>query len=342
MTPSQMASPRRVLVLKLLALGDVIMASTIIGAIRRQWPEVHLTWATGARLAPLVSRFSGVDRVLAIDETDLLTGRGLSRVAALLRAWYAIGRGGWDIGFVGHTDTRYKLLLAFAGIRDVRMHREGSPRGSLPTDRWMGFEYAAMVSGDGGVDEASVELAQLQGPSPRRTREVLLAPGGARNLLRDDHLRRWPLAHWVQLAGALCAAGERVVLIGAPEDAAEGTAIAEAVPQVENAIGKTSLPQLIDRVAGAQLLITHDSGTLHVAALTRTPVLALFGPTNPVQFVSPRAAVTVASAAASLACAPCYNGRHYAPCTLNRCLADLGVESVVASARVLLGDQSVL
>ena len=335
-----MATPYRVLIVKLLALGDVVMASTLIGAIRRRWPDAHITWVTGQRLAPLVSRFAGVDCVIPLDEEALLVGRATSRVVAMARAWRTIGRGGWQLGIVAHADRRYAALLALAGVRETRIVRAGLfPRGPL-SGIWMGHEYARLVSHDFDSNDASVSLATLQGPAPARTWEVLLAPGGARNLLRDDHLRRWPLTHWVRLAAELAAAGERVCLVGTTEDQEEGRQIVDAVPQVENAIGQSTLSQFVDRIATARLLVTHDSGPLHLAALTRTPTVALFGPTNPIERLYPGAPVIVVSAASGLPCAPCYDGRNYAPCLLNRCLTDVPVESVLASARRLLDDTS--
>ena len=65
--------------------------------------------------------------------------------------------------------------------------------------------------------------------------------------------------------------------------------------------------------------------------MTRTPAVALFGPTDPQQFVAPQADVTVMSNAAGLECAPCYDGKAYAPCGLNRCLTEVPVGRVAGA-----------
>lgn len=324
----------RVLIVKLAAMGDTVMASTMPGAVRARWPEAHITWVTGAALAPLVGRFEGVDRVVVIDADALLAGRGIPRLGAALRAYWAIGRGPFDVALLAHADPRYRVLLRGTRVRDLRVFGGGRHAGPLP-GRWHGEAYARLAS------DAPARFARLrwpEGAAPARAgaRHVLLAPGGARNVLRDNPLRRWPVEHWCAVATALDAAGCRLTVIGAPSDAVETSAVLRAVPRAEDAVGKDSIERLLARIAAADAVVTHDSGVSHLAQLSDTPTVALFGPTPPASFVAPQARVTVLSAAAGLACAPCYDGRDYAPCALNRCLADLPPARVVEAVLALL------
>lgn len=336
----------RVLILKLAAMGDCIMASTLIAAVRDRWPAAHLTWVTGDGLAPLVRRFDGVDRVIGVDADALLAGRGLRRIAAALRAAAAIGRGPYDLALVAHFDPRYRLLLRAARIRETRGAHDGAVARAPRPGHWHGEEYARLVLDESEVvaqRSVSPRLGCVTWPTGRppqrpRRRDVLLAPGGARNVLRDNPLRRWPIEHWQALARALHAAGCHLTVIGARSDAAEAEAVLRAVPEAANAVGKDSLDGLLDRLASADAIVTHDSGTLHLAQLTDTPAVALFGPTPPASFVAPTARVTVVSAAAGLACAPCYDGRDYAPCALNRCLSDVPPARVTAAVESLLAE----
>lgn len=348
----------RVVLVKLAALGDVIMASTLVGALRTRWPESQLTWVTGTPLAPLVGRLDGVDSILPVDTAALLTGRLPARVAALAAAWRAIGRQPYDLGLVAHTDPRYASLLWGARVRAVRRFRVGplgSPHGADAAGQdaspreWMGAAYARMLDGLNGDHPrpSPPRLARLQLSPEELARgkpahgAVLVAPGGARNLLRDNPLRRWPLSQWVALTRALVAAGHRVVLVGSPEDTDEAAALTAAVPAVTSLVGRTTLLELAALLARARLLVSHDSGPMHLAALTRTPTVALFGPTDPAVFVPPGAAVVVASAAANLPCAPCYDGKGYAACRSNRCLNEVTSVQVMRAVDVLLADRPV-
>lgn len=325
----------RALIVKLAAMGDTVMASTMLGAIRARHPEAHITWVTAHGLVPLVRRFRGVDEVRGIDADALLAGRGVRRWTAALRAVWTIGRGPWDLALVAHADPRYAALLRGARIRDVRVVRDGAPKG-----QWHGDAYARFVDEDAVAQFAPLVWPTGAPPARHRARHVLLAPGGARNVLRDNPLRRWPLAHWVALATQLHAEGYRLTVIGAPSDVADAAPVLQAVPSAEDAVGKDSLEQLLHRIAAADAIVTHDSGTLHLAQLTDTPAVALFGPTPPDSFVAPQARVTVVSAAAGLACAPCYDGRDYAPCALNRCLADVPAARVAAAVEAVLAERA--
>jgi heptosyltransferase-2 len=329
------AAAPRVVVVKLAALGDLVMASTLVHAVRTRWPQAHLTWVTGAPLVPLAQRLEGIDRVVPVDTQALLAGGLAHRARAMAQAWWRVGRTPYDLGVVAHTDPRYALLLQGARVRTVRHFRVTPPR----RGEYMGAAYARLV----GEGEAAVQLALLRladdelmlGADARGA--VLLAPGGARNVLRDDALRRWPLGQWVQLARALRDRGERVLLVGGAGDAAEAEAIAGQVPGVENLVGRTSLVALMALVAQARLLVCHDSGPMHLAALTRTPTVALFGPTAPAERMAPGVPMVAVSAAAGLPCAPCYDGREYARCSNNRCLGEVPVARVLAAAGELLG-----
>ncbi|MDQ8161337.1 MAG: glycosyltransferase family 9 protein [Gemmatimonadota bacterium] len=346
-----MSESPHIVVVKLAALGDVVMASTLVDAIRSRWPNAHLTWVTGEAFAPLVTRLSGIDRVVPVNTTQLLRGGWGARAYALQAVWRRLHGPVYHLGVVAHTDARYDALLWGVRVRERRALRNGRgpgllgalgarddrPRAPRP-GQWMGADYARLVLPD-DVDDAdgsspclarlTLEPALVDAAS-EAAGAVVLAPGGARNVLRDDPLRRWPIAHWITLARALRDGGHRVLLVGAAEDRPESQAIMTAVPGVETAVGRTSLLELVALLSRARLLVSHDSGTLHLAMLTRTPAVALFGPTAPAERVPAGMPVVVASAAAGLPCAPCYDGRAYARCALNRCLTEL------SSARVLV------
>lgn len=322
----------RLLIVKLAALGDAVMASTLVGALRDRWPGAHITWVAGRSVAPLARLFEGVDRVIEIDDRRLLRGGVLARGRELFTTWRAVGRG-YDLAFVGHSDRRYAVLTALCGAREVRRVPlgKGSAGGA-----WHGAVYAALAGspespgtpgtpGSPGTPGTPPRFATLRslgaGPVPEVAQQgplVVIAPGGARNVLRDDALRRWPLGHWVELVRQLTQAGCTVVAVGAAHDAAEGAACAAA--GAGDFTGRTELRSLLSMIEGAACVVTHDSGVMHLALLVRSPVVALFGPTAPAERLAPGANVTVMSSAAGLPCAPCYDGTAYAPCTNNQCL----------------------
>jgi heptosyltransferase-2 len=166
---------------------------------------------------------------------------------------------------------------------------------------------------------------------------VALAPGGARNLLREDALRRWPLDRYARLAELLQAEGFQVVLTGAAGDgwvreAFQGSGCLDL-------IGQTSLGDLVALYARCRLVVTHDSGPLHLAALSGARVLALFGPTNPAEKMPPEGSARALWGGEKLACRPCYDGKNYAPCRRNVCLEGVGVEVVFKNAMEMIREK---
>jgi heptosyltransferase-2 len=319
----------RFLIAKIAAMGDVIMASAMLPAIHSACPDAHVTWLTDKALAPLVRRFEGVGEIIAIPAGKLLTGNAWDRAVSLANCWKSLGLRRWDRGIVAHADPRYRLLMAGARITSLTVQPAvRSAERPLP---WMGAQYTALIGEAAGNTPATLaRLIPSHGKATQPARPgIVLAPGGARNVLRDDPLRRWPLAHWRQLATELTRSGYTVTLVGGANDTHDAAAVAAAAPGVVNLAGRTSLEELLALIEYAPLVVTHDSGTLHLAALTRTPAVALFGPTVAAERIPPGAPIAVATAAASLPCAPCYDGRNYAPCAHNRCLADVPVDTVL-------------
>ena len=318
----------RVLLIKLAALGDAVMASTVVAAAQDEWPGAELTWVAGAPVAEMVRTLRGIQRVVQVDDRALLRGSWWARARALIAAWWRIGRG-YDVALVAHTDKRYAVLAVLSGAREVRRHATSD--GETIVGRWHGASYAELVSKAQGARARFAELDVSRFPALTRIGDgrpvVVVAPGGARNALRDDPLRRWPIESWSALTTGLQTAGVHVVIVGGRGDEAEAAACESAGG--ENRCGQTSVGELLALIKQADCVVSHDSSVLHLAMLTGTHCVALFGPTRPADRVPIGAAVTVLSAAEGLACAPCYDGKSYAPCLLNRCLRDVDVKCVM-------------
>jgi heptosyltransferase-2 len=313
----------RVLFVKLGAIGDALMARGLPVELKRLHPQARLTWMAGRSLAPLVALFPGVDRVLAVDDAGLLAGSPPRQALALLGAWGRLGPGRWDQVLVGHADPRYgwMALPAWGPRRSFQA-------GQLPlAGRYHGDEYVRLLTGEAApgaerppLDPLRVMLQpalrrRLGRPGPRR---LLLFAGGARNLLRDDGLRRWPLEHYASLARMAARRGWRVILGGGPGDGWVRPAFQGQ--RLVDLIGACDLPQTLALCSAVDRVLTHDSGPLHLAMAAGAKVTALFGPTQPHEKVDPRAGATVLWGGEAMACRPCYDGRGYADCPDPACL----------------------
>ena len=335
--------PRTVLIVKLAAIGDVVMALPMITALRAQDPATHITWLCGTTVAPLLERVEGIDELVTIDDVAVLAGNQARKAQAVIAGWSALSGRRFDLVLTAHSDPRYRMLAARVRARERRWLGERRPRPRLVPGRYHGDEYVRLVT---DVDDGTA--VRYAAPALRATldaavaerlaaidarRLIALAPGGASNPARDNPLRRWPLERYVELARLLTANGDAVLLTGGDDDrwvraAFEGVGVIDIV-------GATTLPGLAALFARCAAVVTHDSGPLHIARLVDAPVVGLFGPTAPSSVVRGAERLIALWPGVELPCAPCYDGQEFAACASNRCLQRIAPADVAASIAAL-------
>ena len=341
--PDERVVQSKVLIVKVGAIGDVVMAIPAALAAHEASDDVQVTWLCGTAVEPLL-RFAGVaDELVVVDERQLWSANRLARIRAVISVWRRLAGRRFDLVAIGHPDSRYRLLTLLTRARTTR---SWDRRGRRPWPLWGRYHGDENVRLVLGGDEATLlrrPYPAIRFPFDGRLADelgnvssgrVVLVPGSAKNPLRDDALRRWPLEHYVELAQRLVADGRQVVLAGSPDDA--WTREAFSGVEVSDAIGRTSLVELCALMQHSDLVITHDGGPLHLALLAKTRLIALFGPTSPHEKVPEREGVVVLWGGANLACRPCYDGNEYADCPLNVCLRDVSVERVHEEADRLI------
>ncbi|WP_208294848.1 glycosyltransferase family 9 protein [Nitratidesulfovibrio liaohensis] len=103
----------RILIIKLAALGDAVMASTMLPALRERWPDAHITWLCGRGIAPLVNCFKGIDEVVTLDERRLLAGSLPVKAATLAVAVAGLAGRAYDLCLVAHKDVTVQTTPPF-------------------------------------------------------------------------------------------------------------------------------------------------------------------------------------------------------------------------------------
>jgi heptosyltransferase-2 len=231
---------------------------------------------------------------------------------------------------------RYKILTKFTKCADYRSWTGADRLAAIVPGRYHGYEYARLYSRRDDAAMAPPALPQIKVLRDERIDQLLagaggkiclLFPGGASNPLNTDEVRRWRTENYAETARQLIVQGYTVLLCGLQSDeyvlpAFEGIAIV-------NALGKTDLQGLLYLLSKSDLLITHDTGALHLAKLTGTKCIGLFGPVHPRERIGVDERIVPLWMADSLPCAPCYDGKRFAPCTDNQCMKSISVESVI-------------
>jgi heptosyltransferase-2 len=333
----------RLLIVKLGAIGDVIMAIPAVNALRQEGAQID--WICGPAVAPLLACYPWIRPIVA-DDRAILKGSAIERLRALTALWREIGFQKYDLCATLYYDPRYRLIaLPVRAKRKLLLSNSNRTLQLLP-GRHHTDEYARILLGLKDEEKPSAFApvkAEVQPLSPIADtfttssglkHRVVLAPGGARNDLRDDALRRWPVASYVSLAKALNDRGIEVILIGGPQD--DWILPFFLGIDVQDQVGKLSLTQTLALLNESDVAVTHDTGPLHLAGITSVGIVSIFGPTDPRGRLPQRANTVAIWGGEGFACRPCYDGRDYAPCNNNGCMQQVTVAMVLDQVEAVL------
>jgi heptosyltransferase II len=332
------------LIIKIAAIGDTIMALPMVTALRRRHPEAEIAWICSETTADLVKLLGKIE-IITVNERRLLRGSPAERTSEVMRLWGKLFGRRFDLAAVGHTNPLLRVLALTASVKQWRALNSIRLKKRLwaVPGRYHGDEYVRLIT---GIDGPGAERAELPSPNLPLTRSVLpqlqgsldnlivLAPGGAKNPIDEQPLRRWPIESYRLVAIELLKRGFRIALTGAPCDQWVREAF-NGVPFID-LIGKTTLTDQLALFCVCALVLTHDSGPLHIAQLAMTPTVALFGPTNPSEKLRDPARVRAIWGGEDLVCRPCYDNRDYAPCADNRCIKEISVAQVLRAIEEMI------
>jgi heptosyltransferase-2 len=324
-------------------VGDMVMAQALYRLLRERGAGAVDVVAPPWSL-PVLERMPEVDRGIELDVAHgelglgkrLALGKRLragryaraivlprSAKAALVPWWAGVPR---RTGFRG--EWRYRLL------NDVRR-----------LDRRLDQTVKRFVALGQEPDEPPLDVLPA-GLRPRLTHDPA---NGAR--LRAAHAiesgraiaalmpgaeygpaKRWPPDHFGAVAAAFAAAGSAVLVLGSAKERPIGDEVVAAAgaPGVQNLCGRTSLADVIDLLAMAEVAVSNDSGLMHVAAAAGTPTVAVYGSSSPT--FTPPLSPTAEVVSLALQCSPCF--ARECPLGHLRCLRDLDPERVLAAASV--------
>jgi len=332
---------KRALIVKFGQIGDVIMAVPAAAALYARGYEIE--WICGKAVRSLLECYSWV-RVIPVDDAAILRGRLLERAKAIVALWASTASTRYDISATLYYDRRFHLLtLPIRARRRVVLSRQSRAH-ALLAGRRHPDEYMRILLQyeDSCRDESSalVRPDQLPGfcwPDAKRSKRIAIVPGGTKNVVGEQVLRRWPIENYERLAGRLLERGWEVVLIGGSDDAWIRPHL-QHLP-VTDLIGRYSLPEVLCALDDCDAVVSHDTGPLHLAGLSKAALIGLFGPTDPAVFQPRRPFSTAILGGHGFACRPCYDGRNFAPCRFNGCMHQVSPELVLRELDRLLNDR---
>jgi lipopolysaccharide heptosyltransferase II len=316
-------------------IGDVVLSLAAVRDLRRNFPSARMEVLARPWVADVYRAVAEIDAVRVATgvraDADALRGQFDAAVilpnsiGSALPAWRARVPERW-----GYATEGRRVLLT----RAPRVPAEVRGRSQV-------YYYRAMLAGAGLRVSATPDVSLACPPDWREKADALLGDvAGGRDTIAINPgasygtAKRWLPERFAAVADLLAGKGAEIVLVGGPAEREIGEAIAAQMSAPARMLcGRTTLPELVGVLAGMRMLVTNDSGPMHLAAALGVPVVAVFGPTDwrethPVGDGHRLVREPVH-------CSPC----RLRECPIDhRCMRRVTVDRVLAEAGALLGE----
>ncbi len=344
--PRELAPPRKVLIIKPSALGDVVTALPVLRGLRRTFGGARVSWLLSTTCAPLLEDDGDLDEVVPFDRRRLGAAWRSPAAAKLLAGFLRrLSRGGfdWVIDLQGLFRSGFFAFTTGAAVRaGFADAREGA---------WVFYTHRHRPAERHTVDR-NIALARRLGIDARREDMTLPLAGAGREFAERFRRRsgaggggflvfvpptrwatkRYPVRHWRAVAAGL-ARRMPLALLGTQSDRALCARIADAAGRdAFNLAGETTLPQMVGLIASSACVVCSDSAAQHIAQAVGVDVVTLIGPTRP-ERTGPL--IRGRSIVADVPCRGCLKRK----CRHVTCMQSIAPETVVSVVERLLEEQ---
>lgn len=311
-------------------VGDTVISQVLLKLLKQRHSAAQIDYLAPPWTLPLLARMPEVRRGITNP-----FGHGALQLSARRRLGIELRAGGYNQALVLPNSWKSALPPWFAGI-PLRTGFRGEARWGLLNDLrrldtgalpQMADRFAALALPPGSALPAPLPRPSLESTPAQRQQllarlgldagkpAVAFCPGA-----EYGPAKRWPERHFAELARLLAARGCAIWLVGSPRDHAVADTIAnDAAGLCHNLCGRTGIDEAADLLAAARLVVTNDSGLMHVAAAVGRPVVALYGSSSPA--FTPPLSADARIVTLGLDCSPCFE-RHCPLGHLN-CLNEL-------------------
>ncbi len=360
------ASPEKILIIRLSAIGDILLATPLIRALRQKHPQAKLDFVVKADFAEVLRHHPEIDHLYELNPAG--GWAGLRSLGKRLQHEH------YDVVLDIHKNFRSRYLAYAANPRQVLRHRKHVLRRWFFVKTKINFmreippiyrRYlnaaaplgvrATLTPGSGrwlelfwsDKEEQEAEGALAANNWQPHVPLIGLAPGAG------YFTKRWPPEYFGELAAQFLCSGNQVAILGGPQDAGLAKIMAKRVEAVQklsadsdpmrarfiDLTGALSLLASAAVIKRCQLLVANDSGLMHVAEAIGTPLIAIFGSTTRELGFFPQLAASRVVENRNLACRPCSHlGYRQCPRGHFRCMREIRPDEVGTIAQKMLFD----
>jgi ADP-heptose:LPS heptosyltransferase len=317
--------PLRILVIRFSSIGDIILTTPVLAALKARYPQASIHFLVMDRFADAISGNPHIDELICFQKDRFKGLLGLARFALGLRA------GRYDMIVDLHAKLRSMLISTLVPARVLRYKKRALWKSIGVGLGWfryhvddtivrnyfgplhhLGIRYGAETL-HFDVDPADrAAMARYDG-------SVVMAPGAA------NFTKRWPLGYFAELGKRL---SQNIVLIGGAEDRSELDAVCQHIgSRCINLAGQLTLKQSGALICASEFVIANDSGPFHIARALSKQVFVFFGPTDPGMFTFNENAILIYE---GIKCSPCsLHGDKKCPRGHFRCMLNLTPQRVL-------------
>jgi heptosyltransferase-1 len=365
----------RILLIKPSAVGDVVHALPVLVKLRARYPEARIDWLITPANADLVRHHPDLSNTVLFPRQEFTRfGQNWSATAGPFRLLSKIRRTRYDLVIDLHGQFRSALFTLASGApvrigfdrprKRAEAEAPKLPPGVPETHGWRGAREGSWVAYTHRIPIPTLDvhavdrylwLAPMLGlddrppdfrihlpPEAMATLESLLGAEGIGGkplgVLVPGTI--WETKHWrvegfAEVGRHLIESGMDVVVAGTSRDRSRCEAIVADCPGARDLSGRTSLAGLVALIEKAAICVTNDSGSMHVAVAVGSPVVSVFGPTNP-RRIGPYGRSN-AVLQADIPCAPCYL-RRLRDCPMDHlCMREVTGAMVIERVEQVLG-----
>jgi heptosyltransferase I len=364
---------RKILLIKLSAVGDVVHTIPVLNKVRRRYPSAELDWVVTPGIAELLRHHPAITNIIEFERDVWLRPWRLAPFAAYARLASRLRAAGYDLVIDMHGQFRTAVLtLATGASARIGFDRprarvwDASPR-KFPVEArkhaWQGAREGSWLAYTHHIAVPTLDLHAVdrylnvgpilgldQGPADFSFPIPQAANSRVDELLRQHGINRtdlvimapgtiWETKQWgtdkfAQIARHFLTKGFAVILIGSPRERVVCEKVADLARDAVDLAGMTTLSELAALIRRSTLNITNDSGPMHLAVALNRPVVSIFGPTDPVWIGPYNRANAVLHA--QLQCSPCYL-RRLKHCRYGHaCMHEVSPLAVIERAESLL------
>jgi lipopolysaccharide heptosyltransferase I len=364
---------RKILLIKLSAVGDVVHTIPVLNKLRRRYPMAQLDWLLTRSIAELLRHHPAISNIIEFERDAWSTPWRFAPFASYARLASKLRAGGYDLVVDMHGQFRTAALtLATGAPARIGFDRpragvwDASPRKFPEQARkhaWQGAREGSWMAYTHHIPVPTLDLhavdrylnvgpilgldrqpADFSFPIPQSAVsrvEALLTQHGVNltDLVIMAPGTIWETKHWgsnkfAQVARHFIAKGCAVILVGSQRERAVCEEVADLAPGAVDLAGMTTLSELAALTRRSAICITNDSGPMHLAVALDRSVISIFGPTDPI-WIGPYGRAD-AVLQADLECSPCYLRRLKQCSKDHACMHNISPLAVIERAECAL------